>query len=283
MHITGKILAWMMLIAAIVALGLAAKLVDTRGRWMKDLQAIKKQNEQTADQLAAARLQRDQARENLEREMLRWNRIWTNVDGSFSPQSLLISKGSAVGIPASTTLYAFQLAGDGTPQYVGAFQTVTVQANQADLKPAFRIRQEDVPKWNGQNWRFRTTIPSSFASRVSDLESELVVADELLAKQRSNLEVQTQLVDTSRDQRDERLAELLGARKAGAGVGLVAEISQADDARNSSLAEVDSLRRSISAARERVQQLIRENNDLARTLPGEPTSKQTAENSLPQS
>ena len=124
---------------------------------------------------------------------------------------------------------------------------------------------------------FRTLIPSSFASRIAGLEADLVVNDELLAKQQSNLETQNKLITAAREQREDRIAELHGGGKANpAPPGLVAEITEADDQRNASLVEVDRLRREISAAQKNVGRLIRENNDLAHTLQSRLAPKLTA-------
>lgn len=275
MHVTGKILVFLVAVGAIGALVLSARLVDARGKWMNQLQEARKQNEANADKLAAARLARDQAREQLEREMLRWDRIWNNVNGTFFAQnkSLVVNLGASAGIEPKLNLYAFQVGNNNASSYVGAFTASKVQPNNAGLNAAFRVRADDVPNWSGQLWRIRSMIPSAYASQVASLETELVVADELLAKQTGNLETQNKLVEEAREQRDARTAELLGGGKADAATpGLVAQITQAEDKRNESLAKVDELRRAISAATAAVQQLIRENNELvrARTAPSLP-------------
>ena len=87
----------------------------------------------------------------------------------------------------------------------------------------------------------------------------------------------SKLVNAAHDQREERIAELLGGGKANpAPPGLVAEITEADDQRNASLVEVDRLRRDISAAEQNVRRLIQENNDLARILQSRLAPKLTA-------
>jgi hypothetical protein len=107
----------------------------------------------------------------------------------------------------------------------------------------------------------------------------LTVADELLIKQQNNLDTQVKLVGAAKDQRDERIGELLGAAGGNANAapqGLVAEITQADDQRNASLLEVDRLRRAISAAEKNIHRLMQENSDLARTLQSRLAPKLTA-------
>lgn len=105
------------------------------------------------------------------------------------------------------------------------------------------------------------------------MQTELVNRDELLKKQEKNLATQGELVTAAHDQRNMRVAELLGG---GAGIttGLVAEINKADDDRNASLMRVDELRRKISDAKTRVTGLIQTNNNLASSLPGQPPKEQ---------
>jgi hypothetical protein len=279
MHVTGKILVWLSLPIAAGGFIMAAHLVDVRGSWMAQVQKVKERNQQIAPQLVLARLEREQARAELERESLRWDRYWSDKVGQYIARNNTIGAnvGSAEGIAANMMLYAFELAKNGVPTYVGSFTVFQLQPNLTILKPAFRVRPDDVPNWTGGNWRFRTLIPSSFASRIAGLEFDLVVNDELLAKQQSNLETQNKLITAAREQREERIAELLGGGKENpAPPGLVAEITEADDQRNASLVEVDRLRREISAAQKNVRRLIQENNDLAHTLQSRLAPKLTA-------
>lgn len=280
MHILGKLLVWTVLpLVSITSFVMAAHLVDIRGKWMEQFQKIKERNQKVVVQLADARLAREQARAELERESLRWDRYWSDVVGQYLARNntLGVNVGSAKGITSKTMLYAFQLDKKGDPSYVGAFSVFQLQPNLTVLKPAFRVRPDDVPNWTAGNWRFRMMIPSSFAARIAGLEADLVVADELLTKQQSNLETQSKLVNAARDQRDERIAELLGGGKVNPPPpGLLAEITEADDQRNASLVKVDSLRRDINAVEHNVQRLIQENNELARRLQSRLAPKLTA-------
>src|ERR1700685_997409 len=179
MHIAGRILVWIVLpIMSVTSLIMAARLVDVRGRWMDRLQKVKVDNQKVAKELADARAERDQARAELERESLRWDRYWSDVSGQYIPQNntMTANIGTSKSIPTKGVLYAFQLEKDAVPAYVGSFTVLQAQPNLTVLKPAFRVRAEDVPNWTGGNWRLRTVIPSSFASRIAGQEAELVVA-----------------------------------------------------------------------------------------------------------
>jgi hypothetical protein len=278
MHITGKLLGVVLIVTAAVGFVFAAHLVDVRGKWLDQYQKVKKSNEDTVPKLAEARREHDEARAELERESLRWEKFWNDEPGQFVRGNLtLTNAGGANGIGQKMTLYAFQLPKPTEPKYVGAFTVLQLQQNLTVLKPAFRVRQEDADNWSGARWRLRSMIPSSFASTIAGLESELTVADELLVKQQSNLDTQSKLVDDAKFQRDGRIAELLGAGAGNPALrGLVTEIAEADDLRNASLFEVDHLRREISTSEQHIASLMRHNTELANTLQSRLAPKQTA-------
>ena len=121
MHVTGKILIVILIGTAVYAFICAGQLVQVRGKRMNRVQDVKARNEKTADVLIAARAAFEEARADLQRENLRWDRNWTDVSASFlsGNNSLIAKVGFAAGIPASSTLYAFELAASG-PIYVGA-------------------------------------------------------------------------------------------------------------------------------------------------------------------
>jgi hypothetical protein len=284
MHITGKLLGVILVFAAITGFVFAARLVDVRGKWLDQFQKAKDRNEKIAPELAAARLDREEARAELERETLRWERYWNNEVGQYIPRSgtLNLNVGAQSGITSKMTLYAFGLEKPNEPKYVGAFSVFQLQPNLTVLKPVFRVRQDDAQNWTAGNWRLRAMIPSSFASTIAGLEAELTVADELLVKQQSNLDTQSKLVEDAKLQREVRIGELLGGGNANPQVrGLVAEITEADDQRNLSLFEVDRLRREISTAEQHIASLIRDNNQLASTLQSRLMPKQAALSTTP--
>ena len=279
MHIVGKILAWTVLpLVSITAFIMAAHLVDMRGRWMDQFQKIK-----SAIKTSPSSWKRPVR--NATRLGPSWiasrfaGSVLVDVGGNYIARTstLSINAGSTKGITPNMMLYAFQLDKNNAPSYVGAFNAVQLQPNLTVLKPAFRVRADDVPNWTGGNWRMRAMIPASFASRIAGLESDLVVADETLAKQQNNLEIQSKLLAAARDQRDERIAELLGGGKANpAPSGLLTEITGAEDQRDASLLEVDRLRRNISGTQQHIERLIQENNELVHRLESRLTPKLTA-------
>jgi hypothetical protein len=276
MHLVGKILIGLLAIAAGIGFITGARLVNARGAWMNLLQVAKANDEKSAQKLSAARQDFEEARADLEREMLRWDHYYSPLKGTFDTtnNALLVSAGKTIGIQPYKELFAFQLDDSGNSTYIGSFNVAEAQANESALKATFPVRAQDVPGWNGQNFRLRKVIPSSLFKQIADLQGELVKADELLKKQEKNLATQSELATAAQEQRDTRIAELLGGK--GIDTGLVAGINQADDRRNASLLRVDDLRRKISQAGAHVKSLIQENNTLAASLPGQ-TPRQQAD------
>ena len=271
MHIVGKILIGVLALSAAFGFIIAARLVNTRGAWMKQIQDAKANDDKSAQSLADARQAFDESRAELEREMLRWDRYFSPVKGAFdsTTNAIVANAGKTLGIQPNTELYAFQLENNGSSLYVGSFNAAEVLATESGLKATFPVRAQDAANWNGQAYRLRTLIPSAFLSQFVDLQAKLVTQDELLKKQEKNLATQGELAAAANDQRDTRVAELLGGGQ-DKGTGLVTEINQADDQRNASLIRVDELRRKISEAKAHVNSLIQENNTLAASLPGQP-------------
>jgi hypothetical protein len=281
MHLVGKILIGLLALAAAIGFIEGARLVNKRGEWMSQIQKAKEGDEKSAQNLAAARQDFEEARANLEREMLRWDHYYSPVKGTFdaATNAILANAGKTLGIQQNKELFAFQLDANGGSTYVGSFNAAEVQANESGLKATFPVRAQDVPTWNGQEFRLRTQIPSALFTQIATLQAELVKHDELLKKQEKNLATQVELAAAAKEQRDTRVAELLGGKDIQ--TGLVAHINQADDQRNAALLRVDDLRRKISQAEAHVKSLIQENNNLAASLPGQPPRQQAEATASP--
>lgn len=272
MHILGKISAWLTVIAAGAALGLTAKLYDVRGGWQAQATTLKEGNEKNAVTLETSRKGLGKAQAELASELVRWEKYWTDVPAAFAAQgaggTLSADIGTAQGLGTELNpkpvVHAFQLAEDGTPTYVGPFQVVESRENQSVLKPVFRVRADEPATWTSQKWRFRAAVPDVDKTKFLDLETQLATADERLLKEKSNLLTQSQLVDTSKQHRDFRMAELLGAPNQSP--GLVANIEKAEAARDEAISIVDELRRAISAAVARLNELAAGNRELIEKL-----------------
>ncbi len=271
MHWFGKTCAWLVVIAAGAALGLSVKLLNYRGEWLKQANTLKVANAASAEKFGKSQKDLAAAESELSRELIRWERYWSDKQGAFVVEGENALLQAEVGTTQKLTadanvqpeIYAFMLAADGASSYVGPFQVQQTGENQATMRPAFRVRNPQQFA-AATKWRFRSMIPDADKARFLDLESQLLVADERLRKEEGNLAAQIQLVETAKQHRDFRLAELLGGDNVPE--GLVAKIAKAEEERNTAQTEVDRLRRDVSDAIKHLQELAAKNKELVSKL-----------------
>jgi hypothetical protein len=273
MHILGKISAWLAVIAAGAALGLSAKLFEVRGGYLKQVSDLKASNEKNAETLVQSRKALSEAEAAYSSEILRWGRFWSPTPATVAGQGADLTLNADIGstqklgyeADKQPVVHAFMLSEDeSSSKYIGPFQATEVSENASTLKPAFRVRPDEPSTWTGQKWRFRLEIPDGHKTRFNDLESQLVTADERVGKENRNLEIQTGLVETAKQHLAFRMGELLGGENQK--TGLVAEIEQAEVSRDGALSVVDDLRRAISNAVARLNELAAANRELVEKL-----------------
>jgi len=271
MHTLGKILTWLTVVVAVVAIIFTSKVISYRNAWTQQAEKLKIQNRDNAEQLAQKRSTLLRRQAAFDRVMLGWDRYWTGVDstGLNNPPGSLnagFGKNQGFGVrPDGTataelpTAYAFRLAKDGTPAFVGPFQAADVRENQSKLKPAWYLRKR-TSRIPGK-WRFRTAIPSSISGHFTRLNTELVGVDQRLADAKQMLTDQNKLDKLAQQRLGDRLRELQGKG------GLVQKISGEETVRGQVLANLDRLRRLLREARLLRDRLILDNSRLANSLP----------------
>ena len=280
MHTLGKVLTWLTVVIAVVAIVFTSKVISYRNAWTRQVENLKKQNQTNAEQLAQNReiLRKRQAA--FDRVMLGWDRYWTGVDttGLNSPPGSLragFGKNQGFGVRLDgtalselPTVYAFRLNRDGTPVFVGPFQAVDVRENQSKLKPAWflRKRANRIPG----KWRFRAEVPSSYSGQFTRSNTELVQADQRLSDANQMLTDQDKLDKLAQQLLNDRLRELQGNG------GLVQKIAGEETSRGQALVDLDRLRRRLRETRLLRDRLILENNRLADSLP-KPVAAQLSE------
>ena len=148
MHLVGKILIGLLAIAAGIGFITGARLVNARGAWMNLLQVAKANDEKSAQKLAAARQDFEEARADLEREMLRWDHYYSPLKGTFDTtnNALLVSAGKTIGIQPYKELFAFQLDDNGNSStYIGSFNVAEAQANELRSRRLFPSGRRTFP------------------------------------------------------------------------------------------------------------------------------------------
>ena len=288
MHVLGKVFTWMIVVLALVAMVLTAKMHGVRNSYHEQVEDLKEQNERNATALAQRRRDLQDLRGELHRTLLGWDRYWNNVEaGKLRPMEGTISTenlGTDQGLglpkrpnpqdPEPPVVHAFRPTDDGSYVYVGPFQTTsTLRENVAVLKSAWGVRGQEADSWNkAGTWRFWALVPSPYTTRFSDLQKQLTVADESLLSAGKNLDLQNQLAAAAGRDLKFRLGQLLRAPNVQPGekdpeLGLIKAIEYEVEERDERLMEVDQLRRELKDATETRDELNQENNRLADSLP----------------
>lgn len=282
MHISGKILAWMAVAGAAAAVVLTARTLELRGGWIQELEELQEQNQKNAQDIAATEKEVERLKRELNENLRRWGRYWTGVEINAGADGRLTSStwgtNAGLGVPQNgepPVVYAFQPADDGY-QYVGEFRATTLRENRAALQLTRQARPGETSDWQSGRWHFRTLIAPSYHSRFSTLHKRLAVARESVERARSNLNDQQELLQHAQNQLEVRKQELFGQEDDPQKPGLVARLHQAEEKRNTTLAEVDDLRHALKQAVAARNRLIQENRQLVGTLP-QPQSAETAQ------
>ena len=148
---------------------------------------------------------------------------------------------------------------DGSSSYVGSFNVAQLGRTTTVLAPTWLISPDEPGQWNAAAWRVRTSIPGGAKERIAGLRSAIVTAVNYLQDKQQHLAVEDEAVQEAQKILQNRIAELTGEGAAEGAPGLVAEIAEAEDARNQELAELDRLRR-------QVQQIYAERTQLQQQL-----------------
>lgn len=286
MHTIGKVFLGLIVVFLVpAAVLLTARLINTRNHWMQQVATERTAVEQNAEQLEEKERTLDQLQADLARQRLSWDTVIPAPNSAADAQGLLtVGAGpqQGLGIPEggpAPIVHAFMPLPEGGSLYVGPFQVVAAQGNQAQLKPMFSVFPGETANWTRGVWRLWRVIPSQAPSRVVALTNEIVKANEALATRQSTLQIQTQAVAQARATLESRQRELLGNPQAPeiegspeVTAGLVAALQQADAARNAELAKLDQMRRAVDQAYQRLKNLVAQNENLAGKLTSQSAS-----------
>lgn len=296
MHILGKVLVWLVVIAVLPAVLLSVKMLDVQNSWTKKADDLRKQNEQRAESLAELEEKQAKLQADLALATMGVGRYWLKNSQNqavgvrvTNPQTgeLEINIGTNDGIPQVTdangaavnpVLYAFRPDGTGSFAYVGPFVVARPADNTAFVVPfGWRPQQGETGTWasNPGGWHFRTDIPIEFKTRFIKLaETERMVTRNLIAGN-ANLQRQQASLQDATDKLAERQGQLLGPANPPAEpalgpefrIGLVPAIEVEEERRNRELAEQNRLRHLLKQAHDQLNRLISENQAMVRQLP----------------
>lgn len=277
MHTSGKVLAWFVVLLGCGAVVLTGKALAIRTAWMEKAQKYEADYARNAVQLDERVVKLQQIRNELERQMLGWDRYWANIPGGVLDPvkgQIQLDLGTNRGLQDKQVVYVFVQNPDGTSTYAGNFRVSTVQPARAALDAVWRVRPGDLGAIPQGRWRVRTMIPTPDQTRFTDLEVQLLVADEQLAASHRGLELQVALGKVAEQHSDFRFKEVNGDPALAANevppeikAGLLATMAEVEESRNTALAEVDHLRRELKTTNEEFNRILGLNQELTESLP----------------
>ncbi len=279
MHISGKILAALTIIAGLAAPVLTAKLIQVRNGWTRKATKLTADYERVIGEKEKLQGQLDVTRAELARTLAPWNLTFNKINTAITAAAegkVTIELGTEVGLKEKQWLYGFEMQPDGSSIYRGVFEITGVRERQALLKPRWRTRKPDLAGWKGGEWRWRTVVPDGYVKRFTDLELLLLKADELLADRQGRLTDVEAMFEESEEQLKFRVAELIGNPELLPQAatlptenrsGLVAALEEEAAVRDAALAEIDGLRRDLRKLAKEIDAIDAQNRELAAKLP----------------
>lgn len=294
MHVLGKVLLFLTIVAAAAATAFTARMIQVRNSWMKQAETLKAENEQYVRDIAAEEAELERLQRELNLMLLNWG---TPVSGftvtQASPSVVTVPIGTRHGVPSGQNrqpagqnpmLYAFRPDSDGSGMiWVGSFYAQRVADAETDLVPTWTVRAGEADPWStpGTRWRVWPRLPSAAVTRFGKLQQALIAADEQLSSKNNYLQVQQGLLDDANRHNRLRREELLGPPNPPAppaeledmeySHGLLAAIAAEDEARNTAEAEVDRLRRVLKRSYQTLDVYRSDNVELVKELPQPPT------------
>jgi len=315
MHISGKILVWLLLILWGVALYFSTGVVKIRSAWLEKLQKTEKQIAELTKEIAELRDTRSIRESELTRELAPWGAYWNGVKANALNQQtgqfqigMTDATGTPVKLVENQIVHAFAPGPDGKGSaYLGSFKVQQVQPQAATLAPAFSLRLQDPlarpdlaealnlakadPKrvanfdslagWNAQAVRIRSDVPSAYTGNCLQIEMELLRADERVIAAAAAYNGQLTLEADAKKLIAQHTEAIVGGMPqkevpAEFNVGYLKAIEDEASARDAALFAVDELRHQVKSATDEFFKLRVEIQQMEKGLPRTVTPAQTA-------
>ena len=293
MHILGKILTWMILVTAIPAVVLTARLLDIQNSWTQKVENLREKNAEKSNELIAEQKKLEALKNEVLRSSMGSDAFYVgmqvNVDRATGALSANIGSNAGIAphqakddqgndVTYNPVLHAFQPVANVQEQwnYVGSFQVNTLRENALTMTPTWKLRPGETDSWSpGQDWYFRADIPLASKSAIDELRLSLESAGRAQRANQLRLTQQQAQLDDATDKLNYRRGQLLGFPDPPAEAaleveyrrGLVPAIEEVEEQRNAAFAEVDRLRRQIKLANDRLTKLNGDNKQMIKSLP----------------
>ena len=278
MHTSGKVLAFLVVLLAVTASVLTAKLVQVRNSWTAKSVASKNKFIDLSPKVAALQAQID----SLNAELFRSRDLWgilplTAQTAVLNPNdgTVQVGFGSDAGLRDKLQMHGFEIDANGASIYRGSFLPVEIQNIGATLKPNWRATPEEIRTWQPGNWRWRNMVPPGYVENFDKQLTAILKMEETLADRVRTLNGQVKLLAEANAKLKLREAELVGGdilpktesvdpefRD-----GLVAALAATEEDRNQTLLTIDKLRRDVRSVQADIEQMLRDNIELTNRLP----------------
>ncbi|MSR59325.1 MAG: hypothetical protein EXS05_17060 [Planctomycetaceae bacterium] len=272
MHISGKILAWLVVIGGMAAIFLSAQALAIRNGWMTQAQKNEAAFVANQQQIQIKTRELEAKRVELARTMLGWDRFWPLAQATIRQGELTLT-GAISGIQVGQTIYVFAFGETGDSKFLGEFKVTKAADQAAAARPNWFLRVGDLTEGVYQV-RVRTAIPNQFQTRLGEIDQHLLAADLVVSNNEIELARQGQLIGQTDKLIAGRLSEINGAPDLeGKNLpdvnikGLIAAMSDEEQARNVALLQADRLQRALKLAREQFQETVKANAELTKALP----------------
>lgn len=278
MHTLGKVLAFLVVVAAIFASVFTSKLVKVRNSWTAKSVTSKNKLTDLKPKIEALEAQIDALKNEIFRSRELWGSFYPVVQTAIANPldgTVQVNIGSQNGVRDKLLLHGFEIAADGSSIYRGSFIPIAVDNAGATLKPNWRATPDEVRTWQPGNWRWRNLLPPGYSENFDKQLMVVLKLEETLNDRLRTLEGQKVLLTQANDKLKLRESELIGGEGLSKDVGvdpefrdgLVSAMSRAEEDRNQTLRKIDELRRTVRSVQADIERIQSENAELTGQLP----------------
>jgi hypothetical protein len=285
MHISGKILAILVVLLGLGAIYVSAKSLGIRQAWMTKAQKNEEDLNKKKQLAIDARAERDRKRAEFGRSIIGWDRYYEgpNVQGGIDQDGgvLIDGIGTSNGVKQEDVIYVFVPSQDQSAStFLGAFKVTEAAEARVKGRPHWRLRQGELTPTDQRFLaRVRTLVPVRFQSELASIDQRLLLLEQSYGNAAADKDFLTQLQDRTTVLIADRMKELEGNPELADReipevnkIGLLASIAKEEEIRNAALLEGDQLLRKLLKTRQALEQVLDSNRDLTRSLP-QATSK----------
>lgn len=270
MHTLGKVLMAFVIIGALAGTYLAARLLDTRAKWMAQIEQKAVQYEENLARVADARRRAIERENEVNRLLFANSRYWT-APNSVPAQGTTISLGigsnqelARTAVVNQQTPYAhlFYVDDAGVSKYLGHFMLDPIQPDETGAILNREPYPGETQGWQAGTYRVRMAIPAPYGEEFTALWSQYGTVTQSLESELGMLRRQQEALVSTNTQYDERMQELQGHNDAPEDadvverVGLVEAMQMAEFARDVTLEQLDVLRQEYSAKWYQLQAIL---------------------------